>query len=741
MSLANKQTSDILRGLIRLIHCLQKERGISCSVACGTSRTGYIQEDEDDFNSSPLNQVHKRVGSMSSLDRSRNKIKNSAGSLVVTFSDMMHKIRLETDMALKWLQEGIGLNGRSQAERFNRKIETVKMYLRNSRAFVDEEILSVKASVIISHVLSAFECFNAGVNLLVTDACRIIVSMNATITEEKNQIEKECKEGDIGICENCSALLSLLDAFIQKKERSGRERAMLVSLRSCDGEDLTSALTDNPKLYNEIIIGLEAQKMLIASIEKCKKRLRRSAYKNVASLVEESLEVPLNMKNLLEHVRSGLNLELIRSISVVTLMDMWSFYIDKIHAAELLLLEAIEPLVLAHEEQRSKIRNSANPSTVDSLVRNRQIRQYPSMLSLSSKISSSSAVIIEENDDYLLEQGGSISVQIVDTKSIYSLSSVAAFEDEERSFIEEKLQDSDKTVEANDDGWTIPIEEIKFLKRIGVGGASTNYLAKWHGENVCVKVASVTKLGLDGWRTEVKSLQRIHHPNIIRLLGTIYNQEPLTCCLVLDYCNLGDLGSILGDSKKYSNLPKDFFIRIAEDIASGMKFLHSRNILHRDIKPANVLLSGELCFDKFKAQLTDFGVAKLSNFASIQTSPLNENEDLELTAETGTYRYMAPEVIRHERYSYKADVYSYALVILQIFTRKEPFDEVDAIEAARLVAIEERRPRISSSIPRIISELIEKCWADPPSSRPSFELICEELSVMRPLFTCHGSAD
>ena len=98
-------------------------------------------------------------------------------------------------------------------------------------------------------------------------------------------------------------------------------------------------------------------------------------------------------------------------------------------------------------------------------------------------------------------------------------------------------------------------------------------------------------------------------------------------------------------------------------------------------------------------------------------------------------------VIRHERYSYKADVYSYALVILQIFTRKEPFDEVDAIEAARLVAIEERRPRISSSIPRIISELIEKCWADPPSSRPSFESICEELSVMRPLFTCHGSVD
>lgn len=51
-----------------------------------------------------------------------------------------------------------------------------------------------------------------------------------------------------------------------------------------------------------------------------------------------------------------------------------------------------------------------------------------------------------------------------------------------------------------EDGWNIPLTEIKFLKRIGSGGASTNYLANWQSEKVCVKVASVTKLGLDGWR-------------------------------------------------------------------------------------------------------------------------------------------------------------------------------------------------------------------------------------------------
>ena len=54
--------------------------------------------------------------------------------------------------------------------------------------------------------------------------------------------------------------------------------------------------------------------------------------------------------------------------------------------------------------------------------------------------------------------------------------------------------------------------------------------------------------------------------------------------------NIGDLGVILDDRKKYPSLPRDCFIRVAEDIASGMTYLHSRNVLHRDIKPQNLLL-------------------------------------------------------------------------------------------------------------------------------------------------------
>ena len=93
--------------------------------------------------------------------------------------------------------------------------------------------------------------------------------------------------------------------------------------------------------------------------------------------------------------------------------------------------------------------------------------------------------------------------------------------------------------------WEINLYELKFLKRIGEGAAGTTYLANWTGLNVAVKVASITEMGLEGWRTEVQSLKMLHHPNIIRLLGSVYHQNPLTFCLVLEYCNGGCTSRLL----------------------------------------------------------------------------------------------------------------------------------------------------------------------------------------------------
>ena len=84
-----------------------------------------------------------------------------------------------------------------------------------------------------------------------------------------------------------------------------------------------------------------------------------------------------------------------------------------------------------------------------------------------------------------------------------------------------------------DEDWLIDIYQVSFVKRIGQGSAGTTYIGKWQNQPVALKVAAMTDTGIEGWGTEIRSLQRLHHPNIIRFYGAIYHDHPCTHCLVL----------------------------------------------------------------------------------------------------------------------------------------------------------------------------------------------------------------
>ncbi|CAM9664554.1 unnamed protein product, partial [Ectocarpus sp. 8 AP-2014] len=151
-------------------------------------------------------------------------------------------------------------------------------------------------------------------------------------------------------------------------------------------------------------------------------------------------------------------------------------------------------------------------------------------------------------------------------------------------------------------------------------------------------------------------------------------------------------------------------LRIVTDVVNGMLYLHELGVMHRDLKPDNILLDAD-----DRAVIADFGLSRFSH-------PTNDH-----TAETGTYRWMAPEVIRHEPYSQAADVYSFGVVLWQIVARKQPFKGLTPLQAAFSVARQGLRPQIPPSAPPAVARLIRRCWHRSPDSRPSFSQIRSEL--------------
>lgn len=266
----------------------------------------------------------------------------------------------------------------------------------------------------------------------------------------------------------------------------------------------------------------------------------------------------------------------------------------------------------------------------------------------------------------------------------------------------------------------IPFDELMLIESIGTGRVSTIYRAAWRRNQssnnvvvagavqmVALKVAMVNPSTgdtshIDELRREADIAARLQHPNICDLVGVAADAECF--CLAYEFCEGGSLLSLLNNHSRYYE-----YLPIALDIAQGMAFLHKKSIIHRDLKPANVLLTRD-----HRAKIADFGMS------------IN-NHGQELTAETGTYRYMAPEVIRHETYSSNADVYSFGICLWQLITREIPFATMTPIQAAYAVA-EGHRPEIPASTPLRLQEIIRSCWDHDCQRRPSFTYVAMALA-------------
>ncbi|XP_068203163.1 mitogen-activated protein kinase kinase kinase 7-like isoform X2 [Palaemon carinicauda] len=185
-------------------------------------------------------------------------------------------------------------------------------------------------------------------------------------------------------------------------------------------------------------------------------------------------------------------------------------------------------------------------------------------------------------------------------------------------------------------------------------------------------------------------------------------------CLVIEFADGGSLYHLLHSSHKTEyNLAHgiSWLLQCAKAV-SYLHAIHPRPLLHRDLKPPNLLLTKGAKVLK----LCDFGTAcELSTFMS-------DNR--------GSAAWMAPEVFEGKMYTEKCDVYSWGIILWEVLTRRVPFEDLGLAVRIMWAVHQKQRPPLISGCPKLLENLMKRCWDHDHARRPRMEEVVEKVSII-----------
>ncbi|CAN1246589.1 Serine/threonine-protein kinase STY13 [Linum grandiflorum] len=230
---------------------------------------------------------------------------------------------------------------------------------------------------------------------------------------------------------------------------------------------------------------------------------------------------------------------------------------------------------------------------------------------------------------------------------------------------------------ANYDDWTIDLRKLNMGMAFAQGAFGKLYRGTYN-ENSPEKAQVMEQQ----FQQEVMMLATLKHPNIVRFIGGC--RKPMVWCIVTEYAKGGSVRQ--------------------------MAYVHQLGFIHRDLKSDNLLIAADRSI-----KIADFGVARIE----VQTEGM--------TPETGTYRWMAPEMIQHRPYTQKVDVYSFGIVLWELITGMLPFQNMTAVQAAFAVVNKGVRPVIPNDCLPVLNEIMTRCWDTNPEIRPPFSEVVRML--------------
>ncbi|XWS29146.1 hypothetical protein CRYUN_Cryun24cG0003300 [Craigia yunnanensis] len=270
------------------------------------------------------------------------------------------------------------------------------------------------------------------------------------------------------------------------------------------------------------------------------------------------------------------------------------------------------------------------------------------------------------------------------------------------------------------DVWEIDTRQLKIENKIASGSYGDLYRGTYCSQEVAIKVLKPERVigeMLREFSQEVYIMRKIRHKNVVQFIGACTRAPNL--CIVTEFMARGSLYDYLHKQRGVFKLPS--LLKVAIDVSKGMNYLHQNNIIHRDLKTANLLMD-----ENQVVKVADFGVARVQSQSGV------------MTAETGTYRWMAPEVIEHKPYDHKADVFSFAIALWELLTGELPYALLTPLQAAVGVVQKSLRPTIPKNTHPRLGELLERCWQQDPTQRPNFSEIIDILQQIAKEVTDEG---
>ncbi|MQM09403.1 hypothetical protein Taro_042272 [Colocasia esculenta] len=259
--------------------------------------------------------------------------------------------------------------------------------------------------------------------------------------------------------------------------------------------------------------------------------------------------------------------------------------------------------------------------------------------------------------------------------------------------------------------WLLSPDDVELLDRTG----PNSFRGAFRGRRAWIKKVRGCERGA-AYEVELKKdlleLMSCGHRHVLQLYGVCIDENHGLCLVT----RMMDGGSVHDLMQKNKKIPTRDVLRIAADVAEGLKFMNDHGVSYRDLNSQRILLDkqGNAC-------LGDMGVVSACNNAGDVTE-----------YETAGYRWLAPEIIAGDpetvSETWMSNVYSFGMVVWEIVTGEAAYSSYSPVQAAVGIAACGLRPDIPKDCPQVLRSLMLKCWNNHPSKRPPFSEILAVLS-------------